>query len=218
MIMVVRLLRRVDKGNTAMRYAAFTVLLFALFLVRVPAAGSAEVSSPLVLVATPELRDPIYGRSVLVVKPFGREQHLGFIVNRPTDLTLGKLFPEHGPSQKVVDPVFLGGPVEASAIFALVEQADNPGGDSIEIMPGLFAAHDAAVVDRIIEADPDHARFFAGLVLWRPGELRRELDMGAWQTMDADPHIALRDPEGLWQELVQRSGQPRNLLRTNYWR
>jgi putative transcriptional regulator len=197
------------------RFAAFFVLLLAWLAA--PASAS-ELERPLALVAAPELRDPVYGRTVLLVKPFGRDQHLGFIVNRPTDFTLGKIFPEHGPSQKVPDPVFLGGPFDTGVIFALVARPDSPGGNAIEIAPGLFAAHDADTVDRIIEANPDDARFVAGLVLWRPGELRRELDMGAWQTMDADPHIALRDPEGLWQELVQRSGQPRNLLRTNYWR
>jgi putative transcriptional regulator len=197
-----------------MRYAVTALAL--LLLSWASLAASQELSRPLVLVAAPELRDPIYGRSVLVVKPFGREQHLGFIVNRPTDLTLGKIFPEHEPSKKVADPVFLGGPVDATAIFALVERQDNPGGNSIEIMPGLFAAHDATVVDTIIEANPDNARFLAGLVIWRPGELRRELDMGAWQTMDADPHVAVRDPQGLWEDLVQRSARPRNLLRTSY--
>jgi putative transcriptional regulator len=169
-----------------MRYAV--TALAVLLLSWASLAGSEELSRPLVLVAAPELRDPIYGRSVLVVKPFGREQHLGFIVNRPTDLTLGKIFPEHEPSRKVADPVFLGGPVDATAIFALVERQDNPGGNSIEIMPGLFAAHDARVVDTIIETNPDNARFLAGLVIWRPGELRRELDMGAWQTMAPFKH------------------------------
>ena len=194
-----------------MRYAAAAFLL--LLVSWSSLAASQELSQPVVLVATPELRDPIYGRTVLVVKPFGRDQHLGFIVNRPTNLTLGKMFPDHGPSQKVVDPVFLGGPIDATALFALVERPDNPGGNSIEIMPGLYAAHDASVVDNIIEANPANARYVAGLVIWRPGELRRELDMGAWQTMAADPHVALRDPKGLWEDLVQRSDRARNLIR-----
>lgn len=198
-----------------MRYARLTAL-FSLLLVWACAAGAAELSRPLVLVAAPELKDPLYGRSVLVVTPFGRRQHIGFIVNRPTDLTLGKIFPKHAPSQKVVDPVFLGGPVDANAIFALVAQTENPGGSSIEVMPGLYAAHDAAVVDKIIEGNPQGARFVAGLVVWRPGELEREIDIGAWQLMDSDPALALRNPKGLWEELVQKSERPRNLLRTSY--
>jgi putative AlgH/UPF0301 family transcriptional regulator len=114
--------------------------------------------------------------------------------------------------------VFLGGPFDATALFALVAQAENPGGASIEIMPGLFVAHDAAVVDEIIETHPQDARFLAGLVIWRPGELKRELDIGAWQTMAADPSLATRDPKGMWEELVQRSKPAggRNLLRTGF--
>lgn len=181
--------------------------------------GAAELSEPLVLVAKPELRDPVYGRSVLVVKPFGTHQHLGFIVNRPTSVTLGSMFPNHGPSQKVVDPVFLGGPVDAQMLIALVEQPESPGGTSVEMMPGLFAAFDAATVDKIIESDPGRARFLAGLVVWRPGELESEIRQGAWHVLDADRQIALRNPEGLWEELVQRSGgspgqQRASLIRT----
>jgi len=182
------------------RLAAF----FALLLAWMPLSAAPELSRSLVLVAKPELHDPLYGKAVLVVAPFGNDQHVGFIVNRPTDLTLGKIFPEHGPSQKVLDPVFLGGPVDASAIFALVPQSDSPGGKSVQIMPGLFAVIDAPTVDRIIETNPQDARFVAGLVVWRPGELRREVELGAWHVMDSDPALATREPEGLWEELIQR--------------
>jgi len=182
------------------RFAAF----FALLLAWMPLSAAPELSRSLTLVAKPELHDPLYGKAVLVVAPFGNDQHVGFIVNRPTDLTLGKIFPEHGPSQKVLDPVFLGGPIDASAIFALVPRADSPGGKSVQIMPGLFAVIDAPTVDRIIEANPKEARFVAGLVVWRPGELRREVELGAWHLMDSDPALATREPEGLWEELIQR--------------
>src|SRR5688500_6160922 len=109
------------------RLAAF----FALLLAWMPLSAAPELSRSLVLVAKPELHDPLYGKAVLVVAPFGNDQHVGFIVNRPTALTLGKISPEHVPSQKVADPVFLGGPVDATTIFALVPQADSPGGKSV---------------------------------------------------------------------------------------
>jgi len=98
----------------------FAVALLAFWLV--PAAA-ADLDRPVILVAKPNLRDPVYGATVLVVTPLGAGHHVGFIVNRPTPLTLGKMFPEHAPSQKIVDPVYLGGPVEPGLIFALVQQA-----------------------------------------------------------------------------------------------
>ena len=50
---------------------------------------------------------------------------------------------------------------------------------------------------------PFTARFVAGLVVWRRGELRQEIERGAWYVLPPDAHLALRKPsEGLWEELV----------------
>lgn len=181
---------------------SFAIALLALWLIP---ATAADLDKPVILVAKPNLQDPLYGGSVLVVAPLGAGQHIGFIVNRPTDLTLGKIFPDHAPSQKVVDPVYHGGPVEPGLIFALVQGPTNPGGNSLQLMQGLYVAFEAAVVDRIIEDEPERARFMAGFVAWRPGELRTEIKLGAWHVLDADPSLMIRRPEGLWQELVRRS-------------
>lgn len=165
---------------------------------------AADLSGPHILVAKPELRDELFGATILVVRPLGGDQHLGFIVNRPTGVTLGKAFPEHGPSQKVADPVYLGGPYDAQVIFALVQRPDSPGGNSLEVLPGLFAAFDGPTVDRIIESESDHARFVAGLVIWRAGELRSQIERGAWYVLEPDAALAMRKPNGLWEELVRR--------------
>ena len=186
--------------------------LLAFLLAWLPLAGAAGPDRPLVLVAKPELRDPVYGASVLVVRPVGNDQHVGFIVNRPTAMTLGNAFPGHGPSQKIVDPVYLGGPVGTEAIIALVQRAESPGGQSVEILPGLFAAFDEPTVDRIIESGAREARFVAGLVVWRPGELQAEIRGGAWFVREADASLATRRPDGLWEELVRQASRIRASL------
>ena len=86
-----------------------------------PLAWSADISDTVLLVAKRALHDRVYGSSVLLSRPIGEERHVGFIVNKPTNLTLGKLFPKHIPSQKVVDPVYLGGPTGPEIIFAMVK-------------------------------------------------------------------------------------------------
>jgi len=181
-------------------------LLALLLLVSSSLPHAADLSQAVILVAKRELRDQLYGSTVLIATPLpGGQQHFGFILNRPTRVTLGKIFPDHGPSQKIVEPVYLGGPFNSQLIFALVQRPDSPGGSSIELMPGLYAAFDGATVDRIIETNAEHARFVAGLVAWRPGELREEIKQGAWYVLEPDAATVLRKPaEGLWEELVQR--------------
>jgi putative transcriptional regulator len=180
-------------------------VVFAVVLGWCGLAAAADLSKPLVLVAKPELRDELYGSTVIVVAPLGGDQHVGFIVNRATELRLGNLFPEDGPSQKVADPVYLGGPYASQAIFALVQRPDSPGGKSFQVMPGLFAAFDGAVIDGIIQSQPEHAKFVAGLVGWQAGELEGEIKQGAWYVLEPDADLAMRKPEGLWEELVHRS-------------
>jgi len=194
--------------NARSRFACLALCLVAAGPFAAAGASRAADSSegPVILVAKPALRDFLYGATILIAKPLDNGRHIGLIVNRPTRVTLGKLFPDHGPSQKVTDPLYLGGPVNTETIFALVQRGDNPGKRSVQIAPDLFLAHDREIVDRIIESEAGNARFFAGLVLWRPNELRTEIDRGFWYVLDADVELVLRkSTEGLWEELVKRS-------------
>lgn len=165
-----------------------------------------ESDAPVLLVAKPGFKDEFFGASILIAKPVGNGRHVGFVLNRPTQTTLGKLFPEHPPSQKVPDPVFIGGPLNTEFIFALLQANSSPGGDAMQIAPDLYVSADAKTVDQIIEGDASRARFFAGLVAWRPGELREEFKRGLWYVQEPDPALVMRkSTEGLWEELVGRS-------------
>ncbi len=188
------------------------LLVLAVVLPWAAPATATDLSDSVLLVAKRQLRDKMYGSTILVARPIGNDQHIGFIVNRPTKVTLGQLFPRHAPSQKVPDPVYVGGPISAESIFALVETRKHPGGRSVEIIPGMFAVFDSKIVDDVIEHEAGRARFVAGLVGWRAGELRDEVKRGAWFVLDADPKLVLRKPDGLWEELVRRAEQRANSI------
>jgi putative transcriptional regulator len=176
-------------------------------------ARTADLSESIILVAKRQLQDKLYGSTILIARPIGADRHVGFILNKPTQVTLGKLFPKHEPSRKVADPVFLGGPVSPEVIFALVQGRDNPGGRSLKILDDLYLAIDSEVVDRVIEKQPAQARFFAGMVLWRPGELHEEIRRGLWHVQDPQADVVLRKPtESMWEELVGRSERKANAI------
>jgi putative transcriptional regulator len=180
------------------------LLLVGACLLSAPAAAT-DIDASVILVAKRQLKDQFYGATILVARPIGQDQHIGFIINRPSRVTLGQLFPKHAPSRKVPDPVFVGGPINTESIFALVQTAKNPGGRSVKLSDNLFAVLDGKLVDDVIEKDASHARFVAGLVAWRSGELGEEIRRGAWHVLAADPGLVLRKPDGLWEELVRRA-------------
>ena len=187
------------------RYCVALVAGLALALAALSAARAADVSEPVLLVAKPELGE-FYRSTVLFARPMGNGRHVGFIINRPTPMTLGKLFPEHAPSQKVSQPVLLGGPVNVESIFAVVHHEPTPGDKSIPLAPDMSLAFDVDTVDRIIEREGNAARFFVGLVVWQPGELEAELQRDFWFVMKGDSEMVFRkSTDGLWEELVRKS-------------
>lgn len=155
-----------------------------------------------ILVATADLDASSYRRSVILVLPTEGDRHIGVVLNRPSKRTLADLFPEHEPSKQITGPVYFGGPMSQRAISALVHGDRSPGLGALRVTSGLFLALTASSVDRVIEEHPPQARFFVGLVLWRPGELREELGDRYWTVMDVHPDLLFRqDTRGLWEEL-----------------
>lgn len=165
------------------------------------------------LVARPAFQDQLYGSTILLARDMPDGSALGFIINKPMDVTLAELFPEHAPSLKVPDPVFLGGPFGTNVVFALVERPDSPGAGAMKLAPNLFLVVEAQMVDSIIQNESDHARFLMGMVVWRPGELQEEMKRGLWYEMKTDPRLVVRkQTSGLWEELVDKSELVRNTI------
>jgi putative transcriptional regulator len=172
-------------------------ILALVFLLAATGVAQAQSAKPLMLVASPALQG-LYSRTALIVVPAG-EAHLGFIVNRATDLKLATLVPEHAPSAKVADPVYFGGPEMLEAIFAVVRR--DPGAGGLRLFGDLYLVTGSDAVDRVIE------HYFAGFVGWQPGELAKEIEAGYWHVADADPALFFRRDTGrLWEELSKRLG------------
>ena len=91
--------------------ASVTRSLAILLVVLGCAAGTAsatDLSQPVTLVATPRLESSEFSETVLFAAPLPNGMHIGFIVNRPSEVPLAAVFPEHAPSRKVAI-VYVGG-------------------------------------------------------------------------------------------------------------
>ncbi len=185
--------------------------LAGLFLALIAfAAAAGDLGKPILLVASPDLKGP-YQHTALIVVPAG-EKHVGFILNRATDTTMGKLFPQHPPSAKVIDPVYFGGPEAADAVFAVLRR--DPGAPSVRLFGDLFVTANAQNVDRIIESTPNDARYFVGFVGWQAGGLAAEIEKGFWYVGSPDTSLVFqKDTESMWEDLVKREGHRTTPLR-----
>jgi len=182
------------------------VLLALSFAWTAGAAADAAADTAVLLVARPGFAHPVYSSAVLLATPLPEGGYVGFMINKPTASKLAEVFPGHAASKKIADPIYLGGISDSSAVFALVERSGKQKDKAVQVSPGLFLASDAKDVDRVIESEAEHARFFVGLTFWEPGQLTEELDAGCWDVLEPDAKLVMRkDTQGLWEELARRA-------------
>ena len=197
--------RRSDRVMHAVQHLTTCVLLLGLLAWTTPAqaadAGSGEMKF---LVARPELQDAVYGAAILVARTLPNGSTVGVILNKPTPVTVGDLFPEHRATLNTEEFVYFGGPMNLNVLFALVESDQSPGAESMRIAPNLYLVVDRAGVEKIIEGGAEHARFVAGMVVWGPGELKAEMKRGLWYEIEGDAGQVLGRHDGLWEEMVHQ--------------
>ncbi len=187
------------------------LLIFALLLLVAPLAQAQGATPEAVhangvfLVANPALADPNFRHSVILVTQVADGGSVGFIVNRPGQRSLAEILPDHALLKRFTEPIFIGGPVEATALFAVFRAKDNPEG-TVKVLDGVSFALAPAAVERVMNLPPEQVRFFNGYAGWAPGQLAAELAGGGWYVLNADPDTVFRkDMDTLWEEMIKRT-------------
>ena len=183
------------------------LLLLALFLIAAPLAMAEgrESANGVFLVAAPGLADPNFRHSVVLVTQMADGGSVGFIVNRPGELSLAQILPHNEVLKRFTEPLYLGGPVEAAGLFAMFRAKDNPPG-ALRVLGDVSFAMDPAVVEQLLHAPPKSVRFFNGYAGWGPGQLAFELERGGWYVLHADADTVFRkNMDTLWDELLLRA-------------
>ena len=160
------------------------------------------------LIAGPQLLDPNFRRTVVLVADHGDEGAMGVILNRPSGMTVADAAPDLEPLVGAEAPIFAGGPVQPTAgvVLAEVVEADEPVFGDVVLVPGLGELAD--VID-----GAGHVRVFAGYAGWGPGQLDDELGRDDWIVAPAEAaDVFSEEPETLWGSVLERKGGQYALL------
>ncbi len=161
------------------------------------------------LIATSRMNDPRFIQAVILVIQQDENGALGLIVNRPVySVKLSELLREASLPSPELDPdvpVYFGGPVQISAGF-LLHSPETRLDSTREILNGVVMSVDPEMLRRIGQADgPRRALMALGYAGWGPGQLDREIDEGAWLTIEAEADLVFAgDPQKTWRTLTDR--------------
>ncbi len=169
------------------------------------------------LIAGKRLRDPNFLRTVVLMVEHGKEGAMGLIVNRPSSVTVAHALSEHFKLPETDDLVYVGGPVEPSALFIL-HNAPEMDHTETPIIPGLFVGSSAEVFESIVRSaaegkDRLKFRIYSGCAGWSPGQLEGELSRGDWYLHDANCECLFTDdPYQVWERMLHKVYEANRIL------
>lgn len=171
--------------------------------------------APSLLLSMPQLTDPNFNRSVVLLCKHSEEGAFGVIVNRPL-VTSGRVVVQLDPPVATDRElqVWIGGPVEPQRSWILAGDTPDDGEPVMQIADGLFLSTSPDLLRRLLEPDPPpRARLMVGYAGWGAGQLEAELEASAWLMSDIDTDLIFNTPpERMWEAAIRRLGaDPANL-------
>ncbi len=174
--------------------------------------------APTFLVAMPQLRDPNFRRSVVLLVHHDVNGTFGVVLNRQTPITAMGLCATleidwQGAPQKEIG---WGGPVQPQTGWLLFSgPAELETDDDIKAVgDGMRFAGSLDVLRQVAQDPPDCLNVLLGYAGWGPGQLETELVEGAWLLAPVSRE-AVFDVERtmMWEHVVRSMGiEPSTLV------
>ena len=130
------------------------------------------------LVSMPALKGDYFHHSVTFLIEHNQDGAFGLVINTPTSITLGELFPEFEGTSHI--DVLEGGPVEQDRIFFL-HSPDKQYDSSLVINPEVTLTTSAQLIGDIANNDiPEKILAIIGYAGWGGYQLEEEILSDAW--------------------------------------
>lgn len=171
------------------------------------------------LIASTDLIEPTFARTVIYVIEHNEAGSLGVILNRMSQTAVHNLLPQWTDIAASPRVLYVGGPVKQDAALCLGVMKH---GFDVDDHPALRPV-DGRVVLVDLDADPESlsevlegVRIFAGYSGWGIGQLDDELDQDSWMLASALPRDLLAPPGvDVWFDILRRQPWPMPLLATH---
>jgi putative transcriptional regulator len=167
-----------------------------------------DLSSPSLLLAMPQIQDPFFYRSVVLLLAHEDAGSFGLVINRPSNLTVREIL-EDLDLQWRGDPqalAFVGGPVQPQRGTVLIPSAGTLQADATEIAPGVAISQSLTCLSHQAAAPPAQLRLVLGYAGWSAGQLESEILRNDWLVGPVDAATVFQPPGGAWERALLAVG------------
>jgi putative transcriptional regulator len=159
------------------------------------------------LIATPEISEGIYFRSVLLICEHGPNGSFGLVINKPLEMEL----PEEILNLKeLVNPrleLRAGGAIQSMQMM-LLHSSDQMSEDAMKLCEGVYLGGDLQFLQEAAsDSNGPYIRLCFGYAAWPHGQLEQEFLEGQWFLHPASAkHVFETPSDKLWQTVLRDMG------------
>lgn len=164
-----------------------------------------------VLIAMPDMADPRFHQSVIVMLEHNSEGAMGVMINKKLDAVsfndlLEQLEISHLSAVTAEPPVYFGGPVELGRGFVL-HSTDMMLAHSM-VLPPVAVTTSLEMLEKIATSTgPQHNLFCLGYTGWSAGQLDEEIRQNAWLHAPLDADLLFSIPvDDRWKSAMRIAG------------
>src|SRR5918994_3750836 len=156
--------------------------------------------APMLLLSMPQMLDPNFARTVVLLAEYGAHGAFGLVVNRQMSEPAHEVLTPEPPMdiQKDVH-LYVGGPVEPNRAWVLTAHRELDG-DALEIVDGVYLSASPDLIRHALQSSPDpQLRLVIGYAGWAAGQLDDELASSSWLMAPVQPDLLFDIPiEAMW--------------------
>nr|WP_235434379.1 MULTISPECIES: YqgE/AlgH family protein [Gordonia] len=177
-----------------------------------------SVRAGTLLLASTDLTEPTFARSVIYIIEHNDGGSLGVILNRMSQTAVHNILPQWTDLAASPQALFIGGPVKQDAALCLgvtKHGVDIEGIEGLRPVDGRVVLVDLDADQELLAEFFEGVRIFAGYAGWGIGQLDAELAQDSWLLASALPRDLLAPPTvDVWADVLRRQPWPMPLLAT----
>ena len=163
------------------------------------------------LIASQDLEDPCFKRSVILIVEHTKDHTIGLILNLPLQVTCAEIVDQFELGWHSDDDMVLhGGPVESNL---WILHSEGWPFDHNVIFQGLGLSVTKEALSTLCQMRSERVKLFSGYSGWGPGQLQREIEEGSWFMAEADADFIFDTAvPDLWEDALALLGIDANLM------
>lgn len=170
--------------------------------------------APVLLVSMPQMLDPNFSKTVILLAEYGAHGAFGLVLNRRMDEPAIAIVTADEPLD--IHPkmhLYTGGPVEPTRAWILTAKPElDP--EALEVTSGVYLSASAKLVRRTLESPPNRGvRMVVGYAGWGAGQLDVELAQGSWLLAPVQADLIFEtSSDAMWEAAIRRLGAEPSML------